>query len=317
MDRPRPGRWLLPVLFLGLALLLVQLHAAMVDFGPNQGKRAERHEQILTRRGEAPWTYRVAVPWAAELGAALPEAGGLPHRRAVEFAYLGWQLAFTWGAFLAFQRYLRRWLPLPWALAGTLLLAALHGPSYAHCWFQPDSPLDLLLWALGLVLALSGRWLALLPLLALGGLNRETIVFVPLLYAALRWEEEPRGTLALRVAVMFACAGLPALAVRWWVGPAGWAHGTHPLGLLAANLRHEDWLLYAASFWGLLWVVPALAWRECPPALRRVALVLAPYLALQLLFGRIREVRLLLPLGFALVPMGLLWLRARLGPEEP
>jgi hypothetical protein len=317
MSPPRARPWILPLLFLGLALLLTQLCAEWVNFGPQQAKRAERHEQVLERRGEAPWTYRVLVPWAAEVTSAIPAAAGFPERRALELSYLGWQLAFTWGLFVAFHRYLGHWIAAPWPLLGTLLLAALHGPSYVHYWFQPDSPLDLLLWAVGLLLALRGRWLALLPLVALGALNRETIVFLPLLVGALCWDTQPRRVLAPRVLAMLACAALPALAVRLWVGPAGWAHGTHPLGLLAANVSHPGWLLYAGAFWGLLWAAPALAWRESPPALRRVALVLVPYLALQLVFGRIREVRLLLPLAFALVPMGLLWLRARLGPEEP
>ncbi|MFH1469684.1 MAG: hypothetical protein ABIO70_35185 [Pseudomonadota bacterium] len=316
MTAPRTSRWILPLLFLGLAALLTALHGEWINFGPKISARAERHEQILTRSGEAPWVYRVAVPWAAEGLAPVFEAAGYPHRRALEHGYLGLRLVFTWSLFLLFYRWLGRWLPPPWPLVGTLLLAALHGPSYAFYWFQPDSALDLALWAGALVLAMSGRWAWVLPLMVLGGLNRETIAFVPFLYAALRWDDEPRGRLAWQVAAMLLAGGLAVLVVRTWVGPAGWAHGTTPLGMLQTNLTHGDWLGYALLFWGLLWAAPVLAWRESPPALRRIALVLLPYLLLQLLFGRIREVRLLLPLAVALVPMGLIWLKARLPREE-
>jgi hypothetical protein len=316
MAAPATSRWILPLLFLGLAALLTALHGEWINFGPKTAERAERHEQILSRAGEAPWAYRVAVPWAAEGLAPAFEAAGYPHRRAVEYSYLGLRLVFTWSLFLLFFRWLGRWLPSPWPLLGTVLLAALHGPSFVYYWFQPDSALDFVLWTGALVLALRGRWVWILPLMALGGLNRETIAFVPLLYAAVRWDAEPRSPLIGKVAAMLAVGGGAALAVHLWVGPARWAHGSTPLGMLQANLTHGDWVGYALLFWGLLWAAPVLAWRQSPPALRRVALVLVPYLALQFAFGRIREVRLLLPLAVALVPMGLLWLRARLPGEE-
>jgi hypothetical protein len=316
MTPPRTSHWILPLLFLGLAALLTSLHGEWINFGPKTMERAERHEQILTRNGEAPWVYRVAVPWAAEGLAPLFEVAGYPHRRAVEYGYLGLQMVFTWSLFLLFFRWLGHWLAPPWPLLGTVFLAALHGPSYAFYWFQPDSALDLALWAGALVLAVRGRWVPVLWLMALGGLNRETIAFVPLMFAALRWDAEPRGRLCQKVVALLTAGGLPALAVRLWVGPAGWAHGSTPLGMFLANLSHGGWLGYALLFWGLLWAAPVLAWRESPPALRRLALALAPYLALQLAFGRIREVRLLMPLGVVLVPMGMLWLKARLPREE-
>jgi hypothetical protein len=63
-------------------------------------------------------------------------------------------------------------------------------------------------------------------------------------------------------------------------------------------------------FLGGLLVVPWSGWSRRPPELRRLALVLwLTYVPLQLVFGRIREVRLLLPLAIALIPLALLALR--------
>jgi hypothetical protein len=313
MCTPRKLSWIHLALYLGLALLLVQLHGESINFGPKAGKRAERHEQIISGQGEAPWVYRLAVPWTAELSGRVVQLAGLPERRAVEWGYLIWRFVFTAGLFLLFHRYLGHWLPPPWPVAGTLLLVALHGPSYLHYWFQPASSLDLLLWVAAAVLTLEGRWRWLFPLILLGSLNRETSVFIALIHGALLWGRGPLRPLVLRMVGLGGCWALGFFAVRLWSDSGGWAHGSHPLGMLLANLGNPGWLLYALSFWGVLWLLPILRWSRLPVGLRALLLVSLPYLALQLLFGRIREVRLLLPLALALIPVLLLELRDRSG----
>jgi hypothetical protein len=299
-------------LYLGLALLLTQLHGEWVNFGPNSGKRAERHEQIIRGEGEAPWVYRVVVPWTAELTGRVIEKAGLPKQRAVEYGYLIWRFVFTFGLFLLFHRYLGHWVPPPFPLLGTVLLAGLHGPAYAHYWFQPASSLDLLLWVVAAVLTMERRWVWLFPLILLGGLNRETSVFIVLIHGALLWGREPLRPVLLRTVGLAACWALPFMGVRLLSDATGWAHGSNPVGMLVANLTHPGWLLYALCFWSVLWALPFLRWRRLPRNLKALLLVLVPYLVLQLLFGRIREVRLLLPLALALVPVGLLALQEQL-----
>ncbi len=311
MCTPRRLSWIHVVLYLGLAALLTQLHGEWINFGPKQGKRAERHAQIIQAEGEAPWAYRAVVPWAAELTGTVVQLSGLPQQRSVEWGYLLWRGVFTFALFLLFHRYLGHWVPPPWPLLGTLLLAGLHGPSYAHYWFQPASSLDLLLWVAAAVLTMEGRWRWLFPLILLGSLNRETAVFIALIYGALRWGQEPWRPVLAKMVALGACWALPFVGLRLLVDVAGWAHGTNPVGMLLANISHGDWLLYALCFWGVLWIVPVLRWRSLPATLRALVVVLLPYLALQLFFGRIRELRLLLPLALALVPALLLTLHRR------
>jgi hypothetical protein len=313
MITPRRPSWIHVALYLGLALLLVQLHGEWINAGPKAGSRANRHEQIISGQGEAPWVYRAVVPWAAELVAGAVELTGYPERRSVELAYLFWRWVFTFGLFLLFHRYLGHWVPPPWPLLGTLLLAGLHGPSYAHYWFQPASSLDLMLWALAAVLSLEARWVWLLPVVLLGSLNRETAVFIVLIHGALCWGRVPLRSLLGRMVALGLCWALPFALLRLWIGSAGWAHGSNPLGMLAANFGHGGWLFYALCFWGVLWLLPLLRWRSLPARLKALLLVMIPYLVLQLLFGRIREVRLLLPMALAFVPVLLLALREREG----
>jgi hypothetical protein len=314
--------------YLGLALLLTQFHGEVVNWSSRQHKRIDRHVRILEHRGDAPWGYRLLVPYTAE-ALRTAQAGALPDKlpgpkrtRALsvplERSYLALRFSFFFGLFVAFHAWLRHWFDDVSAFAGTSLLAAVHGPSFANYWFQPASALDFALWTgAGVALQRSAdRWVPLV--LLIGALNRETSVFIVLIYGAMRFGTVSHGALLARMAGLGVLWAVPQGLIRWWVGPLGWAgRGATPVDYLTANLTNPDWLTYAAFFWGVLWVVPVFAWKNTPPVLRRLTVVLLPYIALQFLFGRIREVRLFLPLGLVLIPIGLMWLRGAAPADRP
>ncbi len=311
------GRWpssRAAALYLGLALLLTQVHAYQVNFGEHERQRSVRHEKVLDGRGESPWVYRTLSPRLAE-ATRTPLAVVISPQVALEASYLGWRLVWTALFLWLFHRWLREWVDAAWATAGTLLAAALHAPSYRFYWFQPDSPLDLVVWTAAAWCSRTGRDAWLYPLVFFGTLNRETAVFALVIHGALRWGEEPRRRLLLRLAGLFAAFAIPFFGIRAWIGPqpASVAVGE----ALRANANPE-WLAYAAAFLGALWVLPWIG-RDRPRALVRLAQALMiTYLPLQFLFGRIREVRLLLPLAVALIPLALLALREerREGPPR-
>jgi hypothetical protein len=159
------------VLLLLLGALLTSMHAYVVNYGENRGMRKERHERILSMTGEAPWAYRVLSPALAEGTARVvgPRMARPIDRR--ESGYLLWRLVWTSGFLVAFHRLLERWLPPTWALLGAVLVAALHGPSYLHYWYQPDSPGDLFAWTLAALLTVQGRDRWLFPLMVIAALN--------------------------------------------------------------------------------------------------------------------------------------------------
>lgn len=287
--------------------MLVAMHAMSVDLGPKADKRTQRHAQILEGEGRAPWAYRVLSPAVTEVltQAATPVLG---RAHAPVASYLLWRWAWTFCLLLLFHGLLRTWLDPPEALAGTLLLAALHPASYHFYWYQPDSPPDLVLWVAAALLTLRGRGWWLVPLVLVGSLNRETAVFVVLVHLALGWDREPRRALLLRAITILLTWASVFAGLRLVLGPRPWSGGFP--GMLLANLTHPTWLLWAGVFLGALWVLPWLSWRTQPPSLRRLSLALVVgYLPLQLVFGRIREVRLLLPLALFLVPMAIIALR--------
>ena len=311
--RPAAGRlpWPLLFLYLAIALMLTQMHAYEVNFGPKQEQREIRHNRILAGRGEAPWAHRVLMPALAEAGARPLEAV-LGRREAREGAYLALQFAAIFGFLAIFDRFQRTWLPPAWAVAGTLFAAALHPITYRFYWYQPDSPTDLFAWALGGWLTVTGRDAWLLPLVALATLNRETAVFIPVMYVALRWNDPARDRMFLRAAGMFVCWLVPFLGIRSLVGERRW---TVDIAEVMRDNLQPSWILYAGAFLLPLVTLPWIGWSRRPPELRRLALaLLATYLPLQFVFGRIREVRLLLPLAVALVPLAMLALRDATDP---
>lgn len=315
MTRHRIPRfvWLLGALYLGLALMLVQVHAYQVNFGPRAELRVTRHDAVLTGRGHAPWTYRVLMPALVEVTRA-PLERVFPPKAALEVGYLWWRFVATLGFLCLFHVFLRNWLDPPWAIAGTLLAAALHPATYRFYWFQPDSPTDLVIWIAAALLTLHRRDGWLVPLVLIGSLNRETAVFAVVIHAALRYGHEPTSRLVARSVGLVAVWAVPFFGIRMLVGAQPWAADV--AGLVRANLG-PGWLAYALAFLGGLLIVPFVGWRRRPVELRRLALaLLLTYVPLQLVFGRIREVRLLLPLAIPLVPLALLAVREAVSEDQ-
>jgi hypothetical protein len=308
---------MLLALYLGLSIVLTSLHAYLVNYGEHKALRKERHERLMENDGEAPWAYRILSPAAAQGVSEVIAPFTARKLDAREGGYLFWRWGFTFAFFVAFHRYLERWMEPVWAFAGVLLAAALHGPSFVHYWFQPDSPVDLLVWTLAALLTLQKKDLWLFPLIFIGTLNRETACFVVPIHLALRWGQEPLLKLAIRCAVLSLLWLAPYLALRELIHVKAWAGGKSVLELFLDNVTNGEWILYALSFLGAWFWLPLVRPRVVPLPLWRLMAVMLPYIALLLAFGRIREVRLFLPLLLSFGPAALLVLRDALTENRP
>lgn len=320
MSRLRRGHIVIAALYLGLSMSLTSFHAFQVNFGPNEGKREVRHERIVQLEGgQKPWAYRAAVPLAVEHQIEpVLRTIGVSKETSREYGYLVVRFAATWLTLLLSHALIRRFTTDQMALSGTLLIGALHGPSVEHYWFQPASGPDHVFWLVTALLTLSKRDAWLYAVVFLGAFNRETIVFAIPIYLALRWGTEPARRTLERAFVM----GL------LWLTPFIWLRGTVALRYSASptvreyamrNLTDFEWQFYALAFAGVWYVVPLMGWRHLSHPLRRLILMMVPYLGLVLAFGRIREVRLLLPTTVAFVPAAMVVLNAWLkqDTEQP
>lgn len=317
MLSPSRRRWLLvALLYAGLAGSLTSFHAFEINFGDKLHKRTARHAQIVSMlAGKKPWAYRVAVPLTVEHTLRPPlMATGMRPIVAREYGYLIVRFASTWLTLLGSHLLIRRLVPRGNALAGGVLVAALHGPSTAHYWFQPASQVDHLWWLAAALLTLARRDALLVPLIFVASVNRETAVFAVPIHFALRWGTEPVRHTLLRCVAMTAAWSVPFFMLRELVvlsprpGRRMWKHFT-------TNLHQYEWQWYAFVFAGAWTLLPLLGLRRMPRALRLLMAALVPYVVLVFAFGRIREVRLFLPLTVAFVP-ALMWLLADRSPAD-
>lgn len=287
----------------GLGLAIAHGHALDVDLGPRMADRLARHEAILAGTGKAPWGYRLLAPRLVELGADLAGGLGVAHDAAVAWGYVALYAVATVAALGLVYAWVRAWLDPAWALAGALWFAAMQPPTFRWHWFAPDSPLDLAWWLIAALATRAGAANWLFPGMVLAVANRETAVYAAVIHAALAWGTEPaRATLAR--AGGLAAVGLATYgAIRVGVGPLPLAVG--PADLLREN-ADPTWALFAFGALGAAWALWLDGFGRRPAALRRLALALtATYLPVVLLFGRIREVRLFLPLLVAWLPLAL------------
>ncbi len=316
MPRLRRGYLAIAALYLGLALSLTSFHAFQINFGPKETKREHRHNRIIDMAdGRAPWAYRIAVPMAVEHPIEdVLSVAGVEKTEAREYGYLTVRFVATWLTLLLSHALIRRFTGDELALGGTLLVGALHGPSTEHYWFQPASGPDHVLWLATALLTLTRRDRWLYPLVFLGVMNRETIVFAIPIYLALRWGTEAWHRTLQRAVLLGFLWLIPFLWLRQvvhlreTVGPTVQEYAWR-------NLTDLEWQFYAFAFAGIWFLVPLLGWKHLSGALRRLLCTMIPYLALVVAFGRIREVRLLLPTTVAFIPATMVVLKAWLKPD--
>ena len=306
----RRGEGAVAAVLVGLLGALVHAHALDVDLGPRLADRLVRHAAIVSGSGKAPWGYRILAPRLVDGFAA---RFGVDPDVAVAWGYVGlWGVA-TGIALFAMFAWLRAWVAPAWAFAGAVWFAAMHPPSFRWHWFAPDSPLDLAWWLLAALATRSGHAVWLFPGMVLAVANRETALFAALIHGALAWGTEPARATLLRAGALAAVGLGTYAAVRLGVGPL-------PAAVSASALfvenRDPTWALFALGALGSAWALWLVGFRRRPAALQRLAIALSvTYLPAVLVFGRIRETRLFLPLLVAWLPLALDALRERF--DEP
>lgn len=253
---------------------------------------------VIAGTESAPGRYRVLAPFTIEtLGWA---TGASP--MAMWYAT---RLAFIFIAFCAMHVYLRTWFQDGVAFAGVAFTAATLPLTFTNSWPHPDSIPELALFTFG-ALAIARRSDAFFAIaLALAALNRETSVFLVMLYAL---AEPLTRARALRTALF---------AVEWFAIYAGlrairglshyeyWQAGRNltDLGLLPAAF---DPYYRAYAYFALILFGPALylglRGRSAPPFARRALLVVPPFVAVAFMFSSIIESRIFTPLYPLVLP---------------
>ena len=270
---------------------------------------ADWHRQTIAGEYLSPHQYRVLAPFLVQ-AVFNPQTDA-----AIRTAYVLAHAVALPAMFAALFLYWRRWVSDVAALAGVLFVAAYSPLMFAVYGLSLNNPLEVILLCAGLLWLLSGRdGIVFAVIVAIGTLNRETAVILPIAYVCLRW----RNTRRLR---LFLCAGGYFLAwaavfvgVRAVIGHV--PDQITVADVFKANTSSPWHMTNAAINLGVtvpVWVLAALGVRGADARLRRIALAGLPYAALFAVFGLWNETRLLLPLFALWMPFALRYLSENRG----
>ena len=148
---------------------------------PNRYACMKLHTQIIERQSDAPYRYRVLVPYVMQgfIYAGLPF---MSYTRAFNIVYASYAVGACFLLLWMLFMYVRLWFTREQTLIGVLFVAStIFVPFFDH-YFQPWSLLEPALYAAALLAIHDRRYYRLAVLTLLASLNRETGVFLPLLF---------------------------------------------------------------------------------------------------------------------------------------
>lgn len=298
-------------IIVSLALIVAYLYFDRID-KPNYEARFALHAEILEGTAPSPYRYRVLIPLVAE-GLFRVSRTFVDPKSAFLAAYGLLDLLCITALLILLYRYLRMWFDTTPALVAVLFVGGTMPVTFQDHYFQPWSLLEPVLFTAGLMAVYFNRYLLLLGLTLVAALNRETAIYIPLMYLVYRgFAEAQRGrreVLLLTGSCIIVLAGL-----RFFLG-----YASHVITFQEALITSVkkigstivNWVVFLGIFW--LFVYRGVAY--APPFVRRMAWIVPLYVPAMLLGGIWYETRLLMPLYPFLVPLALSYLYAS-RPEQ-
>jgi hypothetical protein len=308
----RKIEWIALILIISVSAVLAYGYFNRID-RPKHEARLELHGEIVGGTAPSPYRYRVLVPLAGE-GMTRALSFVLSAKHAFLLSYLIYDLLaiflLLWTLFL----WLRNWFSAEQALTGALFVAGTIPIALQDHYFQPWSILEVGLFTASLLAIRGKRHILLAVLVALATLNRETAVFIPVVYLLMTVDsvDSPRTgggfdwKPVLRAGALLIVWAVLYFGIRLVQGSA--PHTTTVADLFARNITAGGLSFAAVNvilFLGGFWIFAVLGFRHAPRIIRRIAWLIPLYLITILVWGVWKEVRLLMPLYPILVPMGL------------
>jgi hypothetical protein len=301
----------IPLLVLGwfaiLSMVGTLMHIDLIDKREYPGQH-QLHQSIVTHSAPAPYQYRILQPALVEvvLSASRAEAD----TRTYELLFLGSYAAIRFFSILTTFVAVFLSLRLTWtggmAVFATTALAAFIPFTYRYYYYQPTSVMEMAFFGLGLLTVCTRTPSALLPLVGIGTLNRETMCFIPFMYF-LYWLPTLRrkdwvwlGVSAMAWILVF--AGLRVL----WPATGSLTNITRSLSKnLTLSRGNLDLITILAPSILLLFRA-----RQLPAPYLRLALCSFPWLLLHFFTATWYEIRYYMPAVIWLLP-GLVFVFSR------
>jgi hypothetical protein len=258
---------------------------------------------VIAGKYGAPADYRVLAPFAIDFFTRLtgldPLTGFVVSRVLVIYASL-----------VALHAYVRVWFSSAAAAGATLGVAALLPLTCTNGWANPDSFPELALFTLGCLLIARKRDAWFLPLLVVASLNRETAVFLVVLWGSYRlpgaWRREAPRFAGFALVWLVIYAGLRVL--RGYQPYELWMLEQNIASLTIAPPGYDPYRRIFGFFWLLFLAAPT--WLaiygsrlpRTPIFMRRTLPALAAFLVTCFTISKIIEARIFIPAIPLLLP---------------
>ena len=254
--------------------------------------------RVVANTEFAPGKYRVLTPYIVDRIAKLFDA---PLLNVWYITRLLWILA----AYCLLHIYLRTWFSPEASLAGVALTAATLPLTFTNSWPHPDSMAELALFSLGAMAIARGAYGLFATALSAAAFNRETSVFLVLLFVV----AEPLTQARIVKAALFSLEWITIYAglrltrglehYDYWQA----SRNLSDLGLLPPNY---DPYYRAYAYFGLILFGPllviAVRSTSAPAFARRALLVVPCFLSVAFFFSSIIESRIFTPLYPLVLP---------------
>jgi hypothetical protein len=255
--------------------------------------------QVVAGAASPPGRYRVLVPYLHEIVSTITRGDR-------EIVWLALRLIGWFASFAIFYAYLRTWFPMVGSIAGTALVAAGLPLTFTNSWAHPDHVGELALFTLGCLTIARGLDAAFAVTLGFATLNRETAVFLVLLYLV----AGPLTRTHLLKAIGFGAIWVGIfVGLRLWLGVEHYDYWQLTrniafLGLLPPNYDpyYRAYAWFVLFLFGPLLVVGLRGVREQPLFIQRALWVVPAVLVVAFTISSIVETRIFTPLFPLIVP---------------
>jgi hypothetical protein len=302
------SEWGLWYLILPAALLSGILYYRLIDL-PNTERRMILHQQICLGEAESPYRYRILVPYTTELLIQLL-SHWLSYTTAFRLVYAFYDIVSLFLFFGALYYWLRLWHSPERSLLGVLFACATAPVAYWHHHFQPWSLLEAALFTIGLIFVVNNQKFYILFILFIYTLLRETSIFLPLAYFVSRYSTPSRraedSDWRLWAAIFFGTWFLIYGGLRLYLGHA--PHVNSLTELIGINFSSRNLIItpvYVFIMFGGFVALAKRGYAFAPLPLRKVSLVIVPYLVIIGIWAIWSEVRCLMPLYPIVIALGL------------
>jgi hypothetical protein len=251
----RKIEWKAFLLIISVSAVIAYSYYERVD-SPNYELREDLHKQIIQGTAPSPHRYRVLVPFTCNIFINILSLI-FPKKLSFLFTYGVYDLFSICFTLIMLFLWLRKiGFTKEQSLIGVLFVGGTVPIALRDHWYQPWSLLEPGFFSLALILAVFYRdkiWLHFL-LTALATLNRETAIFIPLLFLLTLDFKNSSIKQFLSLLFMFLIWAGIFFALRYFRGNAPhvetiiglFSHNTQKVALIHTMI---NWVLFLGSFW--------------------------------------------------------------------